>query len=190
MRWFKKFLAALLSLFSGIGVLLGGGPPDVAGLVATSVAVLLQPMERPRSEVRADTANHVQRSEAYAEFGRTVAVVWQAAGLLLTFRPRLLGYVHGMLGLMRAQRRFEEQLAAVTAALSTVLLYGSTETQEAALGLFKVLGEKLTEAGRSGKQGSAEVRRVYEAASLDLGDRVVAWRRAAQRDLDVEESPC
>ncbi len=87
--------------------------------------------------------------------------------------------------LVRAQRRFEEQIAAATTALADVLLYGSSETQQASVEVFKTLGEVLTEVSRSSKQGSPEIVKAYQGASLNLGDKVVAWRRAAQADLGV-----
>jgi hypothetical protein len=52
---------------------------------------------------------------AYEDFGAAVASVWAAAGLLHTFRPKLVGYAHGMALLVRTQRRFEDQHAAAIA---------------------------------------------------------------------------
>jgi hypothetical protein len=56
-------------------------------------------------------------------------------GFLFTFKPQLVGYVHGMVGLMRAQKRFEEQTTLTMSALSTLLLYASSEMQEASVGV-------------------------------------------------------
>jgi hypothetical protein len=40
-----------------------------------------------------------------------------------------------MAGLMRAQKRFEEQTTLTMSALSTLLLYASSEMQEASVGV-------------------------------------------------------
>jgi hypothetical protein len=143
------------------------------------------PASRPREQVLADESNRANRARAYEAYGAAVALSWQSGGILCTFRPKVVGYVHGLALLVRAQRRFEEQIAATTTALGNVLLYGSSETQQAALALFKTLGEKLTEVGGSGKHGSRDVRNAYDAASLDLGNKVVEWRSAAQADLGM-----
>jgi|NGEPerStandDraft_6_1074524.scaffolds.fasta_scaffold17502_1 hypothetical protein len=189
MSWLKKLLRALLSIGVGTGVYFGGAPPEFAGIVAGGVAVALEPTPRSRSAVVADEANRAERAAAFEGFGGGIIIAWQAAGLLLTFRPKVFGYLHGLLALMRAQKRFEDQVAATTAALSSVLLYGSTETQEAAIALFKVFGEKLKEVGESGTDASPRVRKIYEEVSLELGGKMVAWRRAAQLDLTIAEDP-
>jgi hypothetical protein len=140
---------------------------------------------RTPEQVADDEANRANRARSYEAYGAAVALCWQSAGLLMTFRPKLLGYAHGIALLVRSQRRFEEQMAATTTALGDILLYGSSETQEAAIALFRTLAEKLREIGSSGKQGSPEARTAYDAASQDVGDKVVTWRKCAQADLGM-----
>ena len=186
MALIRKLLAPVASVSASIVLLLAGGPPDLAGVVAAAVGQLvggLATTERRRDDIIADEANRANRAGAYEAYGAATALAWQAAGVLVTFKPRLVGYVHGLALLMRAQRRFEDQVAAATAALSDVLLYGSSETQEAALVMARTLAEKLGEIVRNGKQGSLAGQKAYAAASLDLGEKVVAWRKAAQADL-------
>jgi hypothetical protein len=169
-----------------------GAPPAAAQLVTPLAGVLVDetpPTGPPRAEVLRDEENRAIRAQAYKDFGTVVAVTWQAAGLMMTFRPKPLGYLHGLAMLVRTQRRFEEQNAVVVAALGHILLYGSSETQQAAAAVARTLGEKLAEVGRAGKVGSPEVSRAYEQASADLGDRVVAWRKAAKADLGISMAP-
>jgi hypothetical protein len=139
----------------------------------------------PREEVVADTQNHGKRVEAYESFGDAVIQTWQWIGFLLIFKPRLVGYVHGLVALVRAKRRVEEQSGNLTSALHGVLLFGSHETQEVAISVVDLLAQRLTAMGRSGKQGSEKVRHAYASASVDVGDRFVAWRKAAQADLGL-----
>jgi hypothetical protein len=84
---------------------------------------------------------------------------------------------------MRTQKRMEEHYATLAGALANVLLYGSDETQTAALEVLKTLGEKGQEIGAAGKPGTPKMASVVDEASLDVGDKGVAWRRAAQTDL-------
>lgn len=88
---------------------------------------------------------------------------------------------------MRTQRRFEEAIANSATSLSNVLLYASTETQNAAIGLFETLGAKLVAISNAGPQGSLEVKAACEKLSLDIGDRAVLWRAAARADLATPE---
>ncbi len=186
MSFIQRLLAPLASAATGVGIMLGGAPPELAAIGATSVGQLVQgflPTGRPRAQVVADETYRANRAQAYEAFGASTAMSWQAAGLLVTFRPGFVGYIHGLALLVRAQRRFEEQVAATTAALGNVLLYGSLETQETALALFKTLGEQLAQAGSAGNPGSAASFSAFEAASLEFGNKMVAWRKAAQADL-------
>ena len=186
----RKLFASILSILVGLGILLFGGSPTVASLVATSAgefALSVVQSERPRELVVKDVANHANRAKSYEDFSASVAIMWQTAGILNTFRPKATGYIHGLLLLMRAQRRFEDQVASSAAALGSVLLYGSSDTQQAAVKLYKTLGKKLIELGRCG-QGSREARSVFDEASLDIGDKAVLWRAAAQADLAVAGS--
>jgi hypothetical protein len=59
----------------------------------------------------------------------------------------------------------------------------SSETQQAAIDLVETLSEKLDIIGNVGPQDSPEVRRAYEEASLDIGDRAVLRRALARTDL-------
>lgn len=189
MSLIRKLATVTATVATGVSVAFSGAPPELAGIAAAGVGQLVDvilPTERSRQEVIADDANRANRARAYETFGSTVVVAWQAAGTLMTFRPKLVGYVHGLALLVRAQRRFEDQIAQAAGALGSILLYGSSETQQAALDVFRPFGEKLMEVGHSGKQGSPEVVKAYEAATLDLGDKVVAWRKAAQADLGTQ----
>ena len=103
----------------------------------------------------------------------------------MSFRPQLRGYIHGLLLLMRTQRRFEEEMAASAPSLSNVL---RTDTQQAAIELFKTLSAKLVEIGNAGPQGSNDVKVASEKLSLDIGDKAVLWRAAARADLATSES--
>jgi hypothetical protein len=169
-----------------------GAPPAAASFVAPLAGVLAGetlPSGPSREQVVRDEENRATRAQAYKDFGTSVAVTWQSAGLTLTFRPKPVGYLHGLAMLARAQRRFEEQIAVVAAALGHILLYGSSDTQRAAAAVARTLGEKLTEVGRAGKVGSPEILRAYEEASADLGDQVVAWRQSAKVDLGLSVAP-
>lgn len=188
MSLFRKFLAPLASVGTGSVILIAGGPADWAGIAAGSVDQLVGGMllpTRSREEVISDEPNRENRAEAYESLGTTVATAWQAAGILMTFRPKFVGYVHGLLLLMRAQKRFEEQIAASAGALSSVLLYASSDTVDAAVDLYRTFSERLTEVGHSGRQGSPEAQSAYDVASLEIGNKAVVWRRAAQADLGL-----
>ena len=97
----------------------------------------LVPTERPIDDVVADEFNHASRARAYEAFGESVAESWLTGTFLFTFQPQLLGYLHGFLGLMRAQKRFEEQTSLEIACLSNVLLYASSDMQEASAALLR-----------------------------------------------------
>lgn len=181
-----KLIPSLTTLLSGFATIALHGSPEVTALIAPSLGQMaagLVPSQRTRESVIIDEANHSNRARSYEEFGGVVAAIWLQSGILMTFRPKLLGYLHGLLLLMRSQRRLEEQMALSAAALGNVLLYGSSETQQAAIDLFNALSGKLIELGSAGPQGSPKVRDFYDKASLDIGDKVVIWRAAAQEDL-------
>lgn len=185
-RLLRRVLGPVVTVVTGILGLLLGWPPDVisvAGMGVSQFVGSLLPSEQSRQAVADDRAHLERRAAACEQFGASVVVVWLSAGQMMTYGgPRLVGYVHGLLHFMRAQRRLEDGVAAAAAALSNVLLYGSADTQTAAIEVFTTLGEKLGELGRC-KQGSIQAKRVHERASGELGDRVVAWRNAAQADL-------
>jgi hypothetical protein len=165
-----------------------GGAPELGVIVAASLGRVVEgvlPPGRSPIEVAKDQANRARRQEAYEAYGSAVILTWQAAGTLLTFRPKLQGYLHGLAALVRAQRRFEEQNAGAAGALSSILLYGSSETQQAAVSVAGTLGKQLSAVASSGNQGSPEVFTAYGSASVDLGNAVVAWRKAAQADLGM-----
>jgi hypothetical protein len=178
----------LASAGVGVATLYSGAPPDLAVIVAASVGHLVNgvvPSGPSREVVIADEVNRERRARSYEEFGAAVSEVWFACGVLLTFKPKPIGYVHGLATLTRAQRRFQSELSSTIAAVSNVLLYGSYETQVAAIRVVETLGQKLKEGGGAGKQGSPEVRRAYDSASAELGEMVVVWRKAAQADLGL-----
>lgn len=192
MRLLRRIAASILSFVAGLGVLFSGAPPELAGITAASIGLFVEgvlPEVRSREQVLADEAHRTERSRAFEGYGAAIALIWQSAGMMNTFRPKIVGYVHGLATLVRSQRRFEEQVAAATSSLSSILLYGSTETQNAAIEVFRTLSAKLAEVSRSGKQGSKEIRAAYEIASAEVGDKVVVWRQAAQADLGLAESP-
>jgi hypothetical protein len=184
-RWLLSPLAAVSSGLISIGLHIS---PEFTALIAPTagqVTAGLVATERSRESVLADTSNHASRAKSYEDFGGNVACVWHEASLLMSFRPKLQGYLHGLLLLMRTQRRFEEAMVDSAASLSNVLLYGSTETQKAAIELFETLGSKLSAIGTVGPQGSVEVQFVCEKFSLDIGDKAVLWRAAARADLQT-----
>jgi hypothetical protein len=167
------------------GAVYGGVPLDIAALIGTGVgqaADRLIPTERSQSAVVGDDANHERLALAVEDFGGGVAIVWRSTGLLATFRPRVLGRLHGLLLLMREQRRFENETAALAATLSDLLLYASTKTQRLAIEVYRTLGDQMIEVGRHG-QGTKAAKIAVDAGSLKIGDCVVAWRAAAQVDL-------
>lgn len=104
----------------------------------------------------------------------------------MTFRPKLLGKVHGLLLLMREQQRFEEHTSALASALSSVLLHASSETQRRAIDLFETLGQQLLELSRH-HQGSREARDALDSGSLEIGRTALAWRTAATADLTLQK---
>jgi hypothetical protein len=128
------------NLVTSLGVVLGlsavGLPADVTTVAAAAAGQLFgEGAVRSRAEVVADQVNHANRARAYEAFGESIAQGWLMGGFLFTFKPQLVGYVHGMVGLMRAQKRFEEQTTLTMSALSTLLLYASSEMQEASVGV-------------------------------------------------------
>ena len=179
----RKWVGPFGSVLTGAGLLAGHVQPDLAVIAATGAGQLMEnTVDRPREAIVHDE-NRDRRAQAYEDFGSAIALLWSAANMLLTFRPPLQGYLHGLASLVRAQRRLEEQHAAAIAALHSVLLYGSSETQEAALEVFRAVGRCFTEASQAGKQGSEAVKRRVCELSGELGDAVVAWRWSAQADL-------
>lgn len=181
--FWRKWAGPFGSVLTGAGLLAVHIQPDFAVIAATGAGQLVEnTVDRPLEAI-VDDQNRDRRAQAYEDFGSAIAVLWSTANLLLTFRPPLQGYLHGLALLVRAQRRFEEQHAAAIAALHDVLLYGSSETQEAALEVFRAVGRCFTEASQAGKQGSEAVKRRVGELSGELGDAVVAWRRSAQADL-------
>jgi hypothetical protein len=66
--------------------------------------------------------------------------------------------------------------------LSTVLLYGSKDMQEASGALVQALGNGLAEIARC-KQGSPEAAEAQLRAGVPFGQAFVKWRQAALADL-------
>jgi hypothetical protein len=175
---FGAFVALIVGHFTG-------APADLVAMGASGPALLdaLVTSERSRDVVLADMYA-LRRGQAYQTFGAAIGGVHQSAGVVMTYKPHLVGYLHGMALLVRAQRNLEEQNRNVLAALSDILLYGSTETQDAAKAVFLVLGEQLKKLGDT-KQGSPHAQQVFDEISPVLGVAVVAWRCAAQDDLGI-----
>lgn len=145
-RRIESFLASVGVAF---GLSAAGVPADLAAVTATAMGQLLgDGPKRSRADVLADQVNHANRARAYEAFGASIAEGWLNGGFLFTFKPQLVGYVHGMVGLMRAQKRFEEQTTRVMSALSTLLLYASTEMLEASAALLRAQTDGLTEISR------------------------------------------
>lgn len=183
MNLFRK-AAAPVSAVAATGVaMVAGVPPELAGMVGVGAGQLvgLAVTERTRAEVVADDNNRENRARAYEGFAASAALTWQSAQLLCTVKPGLPGFLPSLALRMRTQKRLEENYAALVSSLSAVMLYTSTETQQAALAVFKTLGERLTDAGS--RRPGAAMNAYLEQASLDVGDAVVVWRKAAQADL-------
>jgi hypothetical protein len=87
-----------------------------------------------------------------------------------------------MAGLARAQKRFKEQTSLSMASMSTLMLYASTEMQNASKALVRALGDGLAEMSRY-KAGSPEVVEAQQRVGPTFGDAFLAWRNAAQADL-------
>ncbi|MCU4184872.1 hypothetical protein K6U06_10920 [Acidiferrimicrobium sp. IK] len=184
---FRRVAAPVAGASVGLGLIAAGGPADLATMLASTMGDIVagvMPLGRSQAEVAKDEANRERRAVSYEAFGAAVASAWQAAGLLMTFRPGFLGYVPGMVALFRAQRRFEEQVVAMTEAMTCVFLYGSGETQTAGVAVVEALHKALQELCRC-KQGSAEAAAAFTRLSPQLGTPVAAWRRSAQADLGV-----
>lgn len=179
-RRIENFAASVGVAF---GLSAAGFPADLAAVTATAMGQLLgEGPKRSRAEVVADQINHANRARAYEAFGESIAEGWLNGGFLFTFKPQLVGYVHGVAGLMRAQRRFEEQTTRVMSSLSTLLLYASTDTQEASATLLRAQTEGLAEISRF-KQGTPEATEAQTRAGGPFGAAFAAWRAAAQADL-------
>lgn len=160
-------------------------PVDAASSLGSGVADLtgrFVPSARSHEIVVADEANRANRARTFEEFGGGVAIVWRSASILMTFRPRFTGYLHGLIMLMREQRRFEDEASALFATLSNVFLYASTDTQDLAVELYETLGEQLISIGKC-EQGSPAARKAIDEGSTEIGKRMVAWRAAAQADI-------
>lgn len=189
MKIVRRLAPPLVGAVATAGAFYTGAPLDIAGLIGTGAsqaADRLIPIERSRSSVIDDKANQNRRAAVFEQFGSSVAVAWRSAGIMMTFRPKLTGKVHGLLMLMREQRRFENETAAALAALSGVLLYASTDTQKLAIDLYRALGEQFVEIGKQ-VQGSSAAKKAVDEGSLKVGDYVVVWRAAAQADLGLSK---
>jgi len=190
MKFIRKLIPSLSTLLTGLATIFMHAPQDLTALMAPIVGQTvgnLMTMERSVDSVRVDVANHANRAKAYEDFGGVVATMWVEASLLMNVRPKPRGYLHGLLLLMRAQRRLEEQLAFSAVALSNVFLYGSTETQQAAIELFETMGANIIRLTNSGRQGSTEVKAAGESLALDIGDKGKLWCASAQADLAMPE---
>jgi hypothetical protein len=142
----------------------------------------LVPTERSRDEVIADELNRPNRARAYEDFGESIAQSWIAGTFVFSTKPSFVGYVHQMAGLARAQKRFEEQTSLSMASMSILMLYASTEMQEASAALVRALGDGLAEMSRC-KPGSPEVLEAQHRVGPTFGEAFLAWRKAAQADL-------
>lgn len=132
-----------------------------------------------------DAAAREVRARAYADFGASCLLTWQAAGTGISLRLRLNGWIHTLALLLRTNKQFQSQAALAGASLSSVLLLGSTKAQDAAVELLDSLAEQLQRLGRC-KQGSAEAAETFENGSIALGPKFTAWRLAAREDLEVD----
>lgn len=185
LKWLRRLLGPIATAFAGGLMAFAGAPPELVGVFAGALgqaAGTVTPESRPRELVRADEANRPRLAAACERFGRSVAIVWNSSGTLMTFRPKLPGYLHGLLYLMRTQRRLEEASAAMIEAFADLLLYGSTETHETAVAVVNALVTASRELSGH-KQSSPTLAPELERLSLDVGDAVVMWRKAAQADL-------
>lgn len=185
-KWVKKALPSAATLFgTAAAALVPGAPSEVA---AASGAALGQfvgafvPTERALPDVVADRLNHAERARAYEAFGEAVARAWLTGGFIYTFKPPVVGYVHGMSALAWTARKFQEDTTETMGLLSTVLLYASTPMQEASANLLNALTNGLTEISRH-KRGSPEAAQAQLQAGGPFGEAHRAWREAAVRDL-------
>jgi len=170
---------------AALGATTAGLPMEVAASTSflASMADALLPTGRP-SEPAADDGHGEHRAKAYDSFGAAVISVYQAVGFLMTFKPPLPGYLHGLITLSRMQRRFQDEVAGLTASLSSVLLYGSTDAQESAIAVLRALSTEMSGIAAK-KQGSQDAVRAFDEAAGRIGEKVVVFRKAAQADLRI-----
>lgn len=185
MSLLRKLMPPTAGVAATAAGMAAGAPPELVTAFASSLGVFLSGVgtsDRSVDEVAADEANHADRARAYETFSGAVAQSWQWGSFINTFTPAFVGYVHGLMGLVRAQRRFEDQTSLIMTSFSSVLLYGSKAMQEASVALLNTLSQALTEMGRC-KQGSPEAAEAQKRAGVPLGTAFVAWRQAAHADL-------
>lgn len=170
---------------AALGATASGLPPEMAALAGlfTPFVDAFTPTGQ-RNEPAADDGHGEHRAMAYDSFGAAVISVYQAVGFLMTFKPPLPGYLHGLIALSRMQRRFQDEFAGLTASLSSVLLYGSTDAQESAIAVLRTLNTEMSGIA-SKKQGSSEAVRAFDEAAGRIGEKVVVFRKAAQADLRI-----
>jgi len=187
-RLLRKLASPLPSVATAIGFVLTGAPPELIDTTAASAGQFMQNMlspERKRTEEPSTADLLTQRAQALDDFGRSTTLAWHAAGILMSTRPKPLGFVHTLTLLIRSQRQFEDSMAKAAASLSAVLLYTTPDTQDAALDLFSELGSQLTLLAKSGKPGSRKAVLRLENSSVALGHKVVAWRTSARQELAI-----
>jgi hypothetical protein len=117
---------------------------------------------------------------AYEAFGEAIAQTWLTGSFLFTTDAGWDLQTH--LGLLRTQRKFEDESRHVMAALSTTLLYASDETRDAADVLAKAAtgGFRAMSEARNAGADTAEAQR---QAGTVFTKAVLAWRKAALADL-------
>jgi hypothetical protein len=190
-RFLRWLASPLTSIVTAVGLVWAGAPTDAIGTGATSAGQFVQNMLSPdkrRAQEPASAHLLVQRAQALDEFGRSVTLAWHAAGTLMTVRPTITNFVPVLLLHVRCQRQFQNSMAKAAASLSSVLLFASGDTQDAALDLFSELGNQLGQLARTDKPGARGAASQLEAGSDKLGEKVTAWRAAARRELATGEA--
>jgi hypothetical protein len=161
-----------------------GFPLELAtsfGQTAKDVVTAAQSPTGQRPQRPLDAAAREGQVRAMADFGASALRAWQAAGVLATYRLRVVGLLHGLAFLMRTQKQFQEQMSIAAGSLSSVLLFSAPDTQKAALDLFEALGEELSRLGRAGSQRVAQA---HAEGSAKLGSHFAAWHATARREVE------
>lgn len=185
MLFIRKLLRALMRVTTALGLSLLGAPAEVVSAAADAVGDLLTdtsseqpPMTRPLDPIAREA-----RVTVLLEFNASTLLAWQAAGILMTYRLRLVGYVQGLMLMARAQRQFEVQMALAATSISSILLLGQPETQRAALQALGTLGHELSLLAKC-RQGSPEASHAHEEGTERLAPVLATWREAARDDLE------
>jgi hypothetical protein len=185
-KFFEKLIPPAASVAATVAGMAAGAPPDLVTTIASAAGALasIGTTDRPVDEVVADEANRGRRARAYEAFGEAVAQSWLAGGFMFTFKPQFVGYVHGVMGLVRAQRRFEDETSWAISSLSSVLLYASTDVQDTSAALLNALSIGLAQIARC-KPGSPEAAEAQRLAGGPFGEAFLAWRKATGTDLGI-----